>query len=179
MLYIKICTEKLITLFARNMIRLAIYECPCCGDGTLRDQNSSSCIGDRLDGSQMLLEAVGHHRVPVGGLLLASLTDIQLTGALTVDSLEGSGRKCQLRDVEGDGRSPLQCHQKLRASQGTSSGLGVAYGKGCFMHCHSPPLGPLTLWGWGMIGSLWGRAQMRGNPSAQHTRERSPRGRRS
>ena len=33
-------------------------------------------------GPKMLLKAVGHHRILVGGLLFTPLADVQLTGAL-------------------------------------------------------------------------------------------------
>ena len=49
----------------------------------------------------MLLKAVGHHRVPVDGMLFALLTDVHLARALQVDSLEGMEGS-----VAGDRRFP-------------------------------------------------------------------------
>ena len=128
---------------------------------------------------EMLLKAVRYDRVPVGGLLFALLTDVDLSRVLYVDLLEGSHRKCELRDMTGDERSPLQCHQKLRASQGASDDLRGAHGKGASHIVILPSLGATDVVMGGMMGSLWGRAQKRGNPSALYTGGRSPRGRRS
>ena len=128
-------------------------------------------------GPKMLLKAVEYHRVPVGGLLYTLLADIHLTGTFLVDMLEGSGRKCELRDVIGDGRSPLQCHQELRTSQGAGNGLRGTSGKGCLLWCCL-----LLLWShWccgsgGMMGSVLHWAKSRRSLPTIHTLGRVPRG---
>ena len=72
---------------------------------------------------KVFLEAVGHHRVPVGSTFVALPTQVHLTIALQIDMTDGLGWDCQLRDVEKDQRALLQPHQKHRSSKGASYGL--------------------------------------------------------
>ena len=124
---------------------------------------------------QMFLEAVGHHWVLAEGMFFTPLTDVHFCKALQVDMLEGSGRKCKLRDMAGDGWSPLQHYQGGEVSKGASNDLrGTCWKR----HLH-------FLWSqWccgcgGMVGSLWGWPKWSRSPLALHTRGRSPRGGRS
>ena len=107
----------------KSFSETADYGSPSCEDRTLRDQIVHLAFGTDYTESKMILQEVGHHRVPTGGMLFTLLADVQLTEALKVDSLEGCGRKCELRDVAGGWEVPLQHHWKLRASQGASYGL--------------------------------------------------------
>ena len=128
----------------------------------------------------MLLKAPRYHRVPVGSLLFALLTEVKLVGALSGTSLEGSGRKCELRDTAGNRRAPLEHHQKLRASQEASNSLSGSHGqmnllKCCLLHCwYSRSNGS-----GGMMGTLWDRAHRGGSPLALYSRGWSAWGRRS
>ena len=85
------------------------YEPPCDGNKTLRDPNSLSCTGTDQTDPEMLLKAVRYHSVPVGSLHFTLLTEVELAGAQYINSLEGSGRNCKLRDVARHRRTQLQC----------------------------------------------------------------------
>ena len=77
--------------------------------------------------------------------------------------LEGLGGKCQLRDVAGDLRSPVQHHQEHRASWGASNGLRGARGKRHLLWCHIIVLwGLLCSVGGDTLGSLWSLLWRRG-----------------
>ena len=122
-----------------------------------------------------ILQVVGCHRVLVGGMLFTLFTDVHLAEALQADSLEGSKRKCKVRDVAGDGRSPRAAPPGAESFQrgqqwpqrGWLEGAPPAMSP-------SPPLGPLTLWQWGH-DRLWRGAQRRGSPSALQSKGRGPR----
>ena len=77
----------------------------------------------------MLLKAVEYHRVPVGGSLFTLLTYRNFTRALYVNFLEGSGMKCELRDVAEDGRFPAL----LLEAESFPRGQGGDHGKGCLL----------------------------------------------
>ena len=125
--------------------------------------------------SKMFLEAVGHYGVPVWGMLFTPLTEVYFARALQVHSLEGSGRKCELRDVAGNGRFSLQHHHEWRGiCGGVERGLWEKVPPNCCL---------LLLWGLlccgsgGMAGLLWDRAQWGGIPLALHIKGGSSRGR--
>ena len=146
------------------------YGPPCHGDGTLRDLNSSSHIGNRLDGFQ---DTPAGSRTPASpSRRYAFHTTCRYTSYQS-PSIWPAWRILQEVWVEGGsrgGRSPLQGHQKLRASKGAIDGLRGACGKGFLLCCHLLLL--QSHWccgGGGMVGSLWGRAQRRGSLSALHT----------
>ena len=82
----------------------------------------------------MLLKAVGHHTVRVGGMLFALLTDVHLANALQVDSLEGSEGSVSCGMLQGIG-GPSAVLLETRGSQGASDGLRGAHGKRHLLHC--------------------------------------------
>ena len=75
---------------------------------------------DKMD-PKMFLEAVRYHRIPVGGLLFALLTEVELARALYVNSLKGPGRKCELKagglTCSADGSQELP-ERPVMASEG-------------------------------------------------------------
>ena len=111
----------------------------------------------------MFLKVVRHQCFLVGRIPVTLLTYVHFSWTLQVDTLEGLSRKCQLRDMAGDWRSPLQCHQEYGASWGANNGLRGAWGKSCFLWCHLILLrGHQCSGGGGMIGSLQGQLQRTG-----------------
>ena len=78
---------------------------------------------------QVFLKVVGCHSVPAGRHSVTLLAYVHFVRAFQVNFPERLNRKCQLRDLTGDW-SPMQCHQKCRATQGASYGLGGPDGKG-------------------------------------------------
>ena len=150
---------------------------PCHGDGTLRDLNSSTHTGDKLDGAP---DVPGGSGTPLSPSWRYAFSTACRCTFLQSPSNWLAWKIWKEVQVEGHSRgwrSPMQHYQEGGGSKGASDSLRGAWGKRCLLQCHL-----LLLWGhWhtgggDMMGSLWGLPQTIGSLSALHTRGRSPTG---
>ena len=81
---------------------MAYYGALYHGCRTLRDPNSSSHTGDKLNTHSGAPEGNIQHTVPVERNFVTLCAYVHFAQALQVDMLERLSRKCQLRDVTGN-----------------------------------------------------------------------------
>ena len=103
-------------------------------------------------------------------MLFALLADVLFAGALQVDSLEGSSRKCVLRDVAGDEWSPHSAIRSIEVPEGPAMASEGPVGRGVT----SSSFEATDIVVGGMMGSHQGWPHRGGSPLALHTRRRNP-----
>ena len=147
--------KNLFIYFIKSFSKTADYASPCHGDGTLRDLNSSSYTGDKLDRSQ---DAPGGNGTPWSPSWRFAFHTTHRCTSYQSPFRWLTWRIWQevwVRDTAGDGRSPCRTARSWKLPR-ASNGLGGACGEeGCLLYCH------LLLWVHqhygigGMVGSLW------------------------
>ena len=99
-------------------------------DRTSRGLNSASHIGDKLDILLDAPEGSGTPWSPGWRYVFAPLADVHFARTLHVGSLVGSGRKCELRDVTGEGWSHCSVVRGIEVPEESAMASEGSVGRG-------------------------------------------------